>query len=180
MCIFPSLSSVLGPWGDYCMGRFEKLYNEHVAAVYRYARSCVGRPEIAEDVVSEAFLTLYKSLDRVEDSQLPAWLLTVAKRRAADYWRRWFQESGNPAWAASEPRGTARDGQISLGLWLDRHLNLKPVHRMCLILRYAHGMTRDEIAEQLSLTETQVKGHLQYALELLRKDFERPATGAAR
>jgi RNA polymerase sigma-70 factor (ECF subfamily) len=46
---------------------------------------------------------------------------------------------------------------------------LKPVHRACLILRYSHGMSRAEIAGHLGLTETQVRGHLQYALTLLRK-----------
>jgi DNA-directed RNA polymerase specialized sigma24 family protein len=37
------------------------------------------------------------------------------------------------------------------------------------MLRYVHGMTRAEIAAQMGLSETQVKGHLQYALTLLRK-----------
>jgi RNA polymerase sigma-70 factor (ECF subfamily) len=162
------------------MERFEKLYKEHVAAVYRYARSCVGRSEIAEDVVSEAFLALYQTLDKVADSQLPAWLLTVAKRRAADYWRRWFREAREASWTSAASNAAPQQASMSLGLWLDRNLQLKPVHRTCLILRYAHGMTREEIAEQLGLSEIQVKGHLQYALELLRKDFEKPVTGAER
>jgi RNA polymerase sigma-70 factor (ECF subfamily) len=37
------------------------------------------------------------------------------------------------------------------------------------MLRYVYGMTRAEIARQTGLSETQVKGHLQYALTLLRK-----------
>ena len=37
------------------------------------------------------------------------------------------------------------------------------------MLRYSYGMTRAEIAQQLGLSETQVRGHLQYALTLLRK-----------
>lgn len=161
------------------MGRFEKLYREHAVAVYRCARSCVGRSEIAEDIVSEAFLALYQNLDKVDDPQLPAWLLTVAKRRAADYWRHWFVENRHAGWVKDGTTGQP-PANVPLALWLDRNLHLKPVHRMCLILRYAQGMTREEIAEQLGLTELQVKGHLQYALELLRRDFERPATGAVR
>jgi DNA-directed RNA polymerase specialized sigma24 family protein len=43
------------------------------------------------------------------------------------------------------------------------------VHRVCLALRYVQGMTRAEIAARTGLTEMQVKGHLQYALTLLRK-----------
>ena len=37
------------------------------------------------------------------------------------------------------------------------------------MLRYVQGMTRAEVAAALELTETQVKGYLQYALKLLRK-----------
>jgi DNA-directed RNA polymerase specialized sigma24 family protein len=39
------------------------------------------------------------------------------------------------------------------------------------MLRYVHGSSRSEIASQLALSETQVKGHLQYALALLRKTY---------
>jgi DNA-directed RNA polymerase specialized sigma24 family protein len=48
-------------------------------------------------------------------------------------------------------------------------LHRKQVHRVCLALRYVQGMTRAEIAARTGLTEMQVKGHLQYALTLLRK-----------
>ena len=154
------------------MGRFERLYAEHVAAVYRYARSCLDRPEVAEEIVSEAFLALYQKLDKVEDDYLPAWLLTVVKRRASDYWRRWFVEHKHAAAWMSDPAATEQaTSDTPLQLWLDRSLQLKPIHRACLILRYAHGMTREEIAERLGLSATQVKGHLQYALELLRKEY---------
>jgi len=48
---------------------------------------------------------------------------------------------------------------------------LKPIHRVCLVLRYQHGLTREEIGRRLGLTDTQVRGHLQYALTLLRKNL---------
>jgi DNA-directed RNA polymerase specialized sigma24 family protein len=48
-------------------------------------------------------------------------------------------------------------------------VELRPIHRTCLMLRYSYGMSRAEIASQTGLTETQVRGHLQYALTLLRK-----------
>ena len=47
------------------------------------------------------------------------------------------------------------------------------MHRACLILRYVHGMSRAEIARELGLNDNQVKGHLQYALTLLRREFEK-------
>ena len=56
--------------------------------------------------------------------------------------------------------------------WILEHADLKPIHRTCLMLRYIYGMTRAEIASHTALSETQVKGHLQYALSLLRKAYE--------
>jgi RNA polymerase sigma-70 factor (ECF subfamily) len=60
---------------------------------------------------------------------------------------------------------------LSLEQWILEGAGLKPVHRTCVMLRYVYGMTRAEIATETGLSETQVKGHLQYALELLRKAY---------
>ncbi len=49
------------------------------------------------------------------------------------------------------------------------------MHRACVMLRYVYGMTRPEVAARMGLSETQVKGHLQYALKLLRKAHKVPA-----
>lgn len=57
--------------------------------------------------------------------------------------------------------------------WILENPGLKPVHRTCLMLRYVHGMTRAEIAAKTGLTDMQVKGSLQYALELLRKTYKK-------
>ena len=54
---------------------------------------------------------------------------------------------------------------------------LKPVHRICLTLRYVQEMTVAEIAAYLGLSEIQVKGHLQYARGLLRKQLSTESPG---
>jgi RNA polymerase sigma-70 factor (ECF subfamily) len=152
------------------MKAFEDLYREHVQAVFRFAMSVAGRKEVAEDLTSEAFLALYRNLDSIDQSRLPGWLLTVVRNRARDWWRRQVVEqkySDQPVDPPSEP---APD----LERWMLESSDLKPIHRTCVMLRYVHGMTRAEIAARTGLTETQVKGHLQYALVLLRKAFKGP------
>jgi RNA polymerase sigma-70 factor (ECF subfamily) len=72
---------------------------------------------------------------------------------------------------------TKFDGQ--LGRFLLDSKALKPMHRVCLILKYVHGLSREEIAGKLGLTDNQVKGNLQYALELLREELA-GSTGKAR
>jgi RNA polymerase sigma-70 factor (ECF subfamily) len=55
--------------------------------------------------------------------------------------------------------------------WILESADLKPIHRACVILRYVQGMTRAEVAATTGLSEMQVKGHLQYALVLLRRTY---------
>ncbi len=149
------------------MKAFEDLYREHVQAVYRFAISVAGRKETAEDLTSEAFLALYRHLDSIDESKLPGWLLTVVRNRARDVWRHQEVEQRYAQDVARRPASETPE----LERWIFENADLKPVHRTCIMLRYVHGMARAEIAATVGLTDTQVKGHLQYALTLLRKTY---------
>ncbi len=147
---------------------FEALYRQHVLAVYRFALSITRRKEVAEDLTSEAFLALHREMATIDQSQLPAWLLTVVRNKARDLWRHQVIEERyivdkKPVVPPVAPAAS------SLEEWILAGAGLKPVHRVCVMLRYVSGMTRSEIAAETGLTETQVKGHLQYAMSLLRK-----------
>lgn len=154
----------------YIMDGFEEIYGQHFGAVFRYALHCVGRRELAEDLTSEAFLALYQHWNEIDRGQLPGWLITVVKNRAIDHWRRASREE----LYADPPAEAATDFDSRLGNFLLDEKSLKPLHRVCLILRYVHGMTREEIARKLGMTDNQVKGTLQYALELLRLQSAKP------
>lgn len=150
---------------------FEALYRQHAGSVFRFALSVTRQREVAEDLTSEAFLALHRELATIDPSQLPAWLLTVVRNRARDMWRHRLVEEryAKENWQA-EP--VAAPDPPALEAWILDCEELKPVHRVCLMLRYVAGMTRAEIATETGLSETQVKGHLQYALKLLRKSQE--------
>jgi RNA polymerase sigma-70 factor (ECF subfamily) len=151
------------------MGHFEELYRTHVHAVFRFAMSVVGDRATAEDLTSEAFLALRRNLESIDDALLPAWLLTVVRNRARDLWRRKTVEARVlDDLATSAPAATAP----AVESWILDAPELRPVHRTCLMLRYVHEMTRAEIAATLGLSETQVKGYLQYGLALLRKTYK--------
>jgi len=151
------------------MGKFEELYRTHVHAVFRFAMSVVGDRATAEDLTSEAFLALRRNLDTIDESLLPGWLLTVVRNRARDLWRRKSVETrALDDLATLAPAAAAPPAER----WILDAPELRPVHRTCLMLRYVHEMTRAEIAAKLGLTDTQVKGHLQYGLALLRKTYK--------
>lgn len=146
---------------------FEDLYRQHVQAVFRFALSVTRRRDVAEDLTSDAFIALHKHLATIDETQLPGWLLTVVRNRARDWWRHQLVEERYAQQAQAEE--VVHVSEPSMERWLLDSPDLKPVHRTCLMLRYVQGMTRAEVAAALELTETQVKGYLQYALKLLRK-----------
>ena len=146
---------------------FETLYRQHVQSVYRFALRCVSRKDLAEDLTSEAFLALFRNIDSIDVSRLPAWLLTVVRNRARDHWRRQVVEERYAGELAAEAAAV----EPPLERWLLESPDLKPAHRTCLMLRYVYGMTRTEIADKTGLSEMQVKGYLQYGLEVLRRSY---------
>ena len=146
---------------------FEDLYRQHAQAVFRFALSVTRRRDVAEDLTSEAFLALHRNLATIDQSQLPGWLLTVVRNRARDWWRHALVEERYAQQAVVNE--VARFVEPPLERWLLDSRDLKPVHRTCVMLRYVQGMTRAEVATATGLSETQVKGYLQYALKLLRK-----------
>ena len=153
------------------MSAFDEIYRHHFDGVFRFTTRLVGRRDIAEEITAETFLELYQRMDAIDVSQLPAWLFTVARHRAVDYWRRRaVEERFHTAIGSSYP--VSEDPRPD-GLNLFDHHALKPVHRLCLKLRYVYGMTLAEIANTTGLSETQAKGHLQYARHLLRKQVSR-------
>lgn len=150
----------------------EAAYRQHATAVFRFAMRCVSRRDLAEDLTSEAFLALQRNLGRVEMGQLPSWLFRVVKNRAIDCWRREKVERRYALYAEPPPPAQLSEPAPPVPRHLLESRVLKPIHRLCLQLRYVQGLGRAEVATRLGLSETQVKGHIQYARELLRKELE--------
>ena len=145
---------------------FDCIYQRHASEVLRYAIRCTGRREIAEEIASEAFLRLHREWVRIDPTTTAAWLMSVVKRLAADYWRHLrVERQHSERCARATDLSSSSPGAESVLL---HHESLKPQHRVCLELRYRRGMTHSEIAAHTGLTHNQVKSYLQYGLRLLR------------
>src|SRR3954451_2851332 len=69
---------------------FEVLYDRHAGAAFSLAYRMVGRRNVAEDVVQEAFLNLWRSGARYERTRgsVRTWLLGIVHHRGIDALRR--------------------------------------------------------------------------------------------
>lgn len=151
---------------------FDDVYRRHLPAVLRAASRAVGRRDVAEEITADAFLELHRQFERIDADRLPGWLITVVRNRAIDYWRRQQLERQFAEQISEAPvPSDAPESEVEQNLFA--HPSLKPVHRTCLSLRYEHELSREEIGARLGLSATQVRGHLQYSLTLLRKHVVR-------
>ena len=72
--------------------RFVEIYDKTYDSVYRYLITKVSPREAAEDIVQNCYLEFYKKMLEGEQILRPKHLLlTMAKRRAADYYRSFTQ-----------------------------------------------------------------------------------------
>src|SRR5687768_2103514 len=59
----------------------EALIRAHQDALYAFMLRMSGRPDVAEDIVQEAFVRVLKNLDRFDSRfRFSTWLFTIAKR----------------------------------------------------------------------------------------------------
>src|SRR4051812_16388886 len=72
---------------------FEAVYDRHGTAAFSLAYRIAGNRSAAEDIVQEAFLSVWRSAVRYqpEKGNLRSWLLSVVHNRAIDSLRRSVQ-----------------------------------------------------------------------------------------
>ena len=156
---------------------FERTYRGNVRAVYGYAATRVGRSE-AEDVAAEVFQAAAVAFaDGRADQVTPAWLMTVARNKVIDRWRRTERHTLRAHLLADAVEPTS-EVDLSLefaqrDLVLDVLSELKPRHRKLLILRHLEGRSVPEIAKLIDERPKAVESALARARGRFRSIYER-------
>jgi len=132
------------------------LYRTEVRAVHGYLLARSGSRQVAEDLTSETFVSAADLFARGRGDEVSgAWLMTVAKRRLIDYWRRAashrerVERLGREVGVAPRDDDTdAEDVQLRVLTALE---SLPERHRAALTLRYLDEHSVSEVAELLGL-----------------------------
>jgi RNA polymerase sigma-70 factor, ECF subfamily len=152
--------------------------------LYRYIRSLVADESLAEDILQEVFILIYRKLRWLREPELfPAWSFRIASREAFKHLRRerrWFEQIRDENLLDTIPAPASRsalspfleDDAVSLEWKVDPSLNmtlLSPASRAVILLHYMHEMTLEEVAEVLGISIGTVKSRLAYGLRSLRQ-----------
>ena len=149
-----------------------ELYEQHAAAVWRYALRLTGDRARAEDVVQETLLRAWQHPEVTDDGDrsVRAWLFTVARNMIIDDRR--SARSRNEVTQPSTEHEQATPDEVNAAL--DRLLvadaiaQLSAEHRAVIRRSYYQGWTMAQIAADLDIAEGTVKSRLHYAVRALR------------
>src|SRR5881397_3410804 len=130
---------------------FQTAMDEHRDAVARFLVASVG-PQEAEDCLQETLLAALRAYPRLRpDSNVRAWLLTIARNKALDSHRARTRR----AVPVSDPDPGATDGEPPADdpeLW-DAVRALPPKQRAAVVLRFVNDLAHADIARVLECSE---------------------------
>ena len=157
---------------------FEAVYERHSGAAFSLAYRMMGTRPMAEDVVQEAFLAMWRSRVRYrpDKGSLRTWTLGIVHHRAIDALRRNLvhdrrrsdsegaeerEEAPERTDVEALRRDEARTVRAAIG-------KLPEGQSKVVELAYFGGFTHTEIADMLEMPVGTVKGRMRLALDKLR------------
>ncbi|MCY0111044.1 RNA polymerase sigma factor [Pseudomonas monsensis] len=158
---------------------FEILYARHRQGLYRFLLGLSGKPELADEVFQETWLSLIRSASQPQGrATFRTWLFQIARNRLIDHWRKHgahqplhdsYDEQlhavGDETNDPEQLLNLSRDSQR-----LESALQALPADQREVFLLRAHGDL--DLAQIASLTDTPletVKSRLRYAQQKLRR-----------
>jgi RNA polymerase sigma-70 factor, ECF subfamily len=145
------------------------LYARHNVRVYRFIVRLTGNQSMAEDLVSEVFLEVWRRAEAFEaKSAVSTWLLAIARYKALSAMRRRTDEHLDDQTAATI-EDTSEDPE-ALVQTKDRNTivqkclrALSPAHREVIDLVYYHEKSVEEVARIVGVPPATVKTRMFYA-----------------
>jgi RNA polymerase sigma-70 factor (ECF subfamily) len=165
---------------------FEKLVHRHEARAWRVARNMVPSDEDAQDLAQEAFLRVFKSLERFDfQHEFTTWLYRIVTNLAIDFLRKrrpqvsvsTSLDDEDAPLDLPDPRAPAPSQAMErleiageVGACLEA---LAPHFQSVLVLREFEGLPCTEIADIVGATHVTVRWRLHRGRKLFQEEWER-------
>lgn len=156
----------------------EELIRHHQASLYAFMLRMTGRPEVAEDVVQEAFVRVLKNLDRFDSRfRFSTWVFTIAKRLYMNQLQKHapaFESEVVESWQGRghAPEHKLMDAEVrdnarqAIEYAMD---SLNEQQREIVILFHRQNWPISSIAEHLDMPEGTIKSHLHRARKRMKQ-----------
>ena len=160
---------------------FRLLYERYANRVYWYALPRTRSAALADDVVSETFLTALERLEyfNPERGTFAAWIFTIARNKIIDHQRyhrrawRFVSRAGQRAELDAEQEALElllRDEQIA---GVQRaFVKLSAADQEIIGLRYSAGLSSQEMSEVLGISDAAVRKRLSRATQRIAEHLE--------
>ena len=144
---------------------FSVFLEEHRSLVYRFLAATVGRDH-ADDCFQETFLSALKAYPRLRpDSNLRAWVMTIATNKAMDHGRQ-RSRSALPVPDVPE-RPAPEDESADPEVWAAVR-DLPPLQRAAVVHRYVLDLPYAEVAEAIGTSEEAARANAYEGRKKLR------------
>lgn len=155
----------------------ELIYDKYGAALFGVVVKIVKSTAIAEDVLQDAFVKVWKNADKYDNTKgrLFTWLLNITRNTAIDTIRssKFKQSQKNQPLENSVYNDVRLSTEMQVNhLGLDKVMNtLDEKYRVVLDLIYLQGYTQKEVEDELNIPLGTVKSRVRIALRELRKQL---------
>ena len=146
----------------------DRLYARHHVGVFRFVVRLTGNAILAEDIVSDVFLSVWRQAAVFKArSKVSTWLLAIARNKSVSAIRERNEQLDDGA--AAEIEDLADNPEVAVGksrrdVILRRCLSqLSPLHREVIDLVYYHEKSVDEVARIVGAPAGTVKTRMFYA-----------------
>lgn len=155
---------------------FEELVAEHGPTVLRVCRAVLG-PADAEDAWSETFLAALDAYPRLRpNSNIEAWLVTIAHRKALDHVRARSRRPIPTDTLPEPPADEGRPGDRESGLW--EALEALPLkQRQTIAYHYLAEMPYARVARIVGGSEDAARRAAADGMATLRRTFPKGEPG---
>jgi len=174
MCVQPNQTNV--QLFDDTEQNFEQLFHQYYEPLCRFALSLVDSIEMAEEVVSDVFVKIWKNQENLAiKTSLRAYLFISVRNQSIDYLRKAVRQRTQPAEICSsfpsnydspEERTISSELEVFIEAAIDA---LPPQGRKIFRLSRDNGMKYHEIAAYLHISIKTVETHMGRSLKFLRE-----------
>jgi RNA polymerase sigma-70 factor (ECF subfamily) len=156
----------------------DEIFKSIQAPLFRYLNVLTGNSYLAEEILQDVFLTIYRKIRWLNEPQFfRAWTYRIATREAFKHLkreRRWLEQIRDEAVLEaipdeSKPEEFEPDLKAQLPELLEK---LSPASRAVIALHYLQELTIEESAAVLKIAVGTAKSRLAYGLASLRQQIK--------